>query len=232
MFRNGFDGRILWLKTFNKEGNKGNKALVNPYVQNMSNTYFMSNSRSNLMTWNWHEGTFQLHTPPSLTLQQGVGGRWKPNHSNLTPVDNPKSPKLMDLCQQVGSVNVQTPDEISESQAFDFPPIQWKNAWSAAAWSSDSLHCRLDGQRLWIFSQRFLGSKDRWQELIYIVKNDLATMWSLNLGGPCGHTQTYIERMCSFFCAMNPVSTFHVVNVFAMAYKSPRRRQAVAGFWM
>ena len=91
MFRNGFDGRILWLKTFNKEGNKGNKALVNPYVQNTSNTYFMSSSRSNLMTWNWHDGTFQLHLcfflPPSLTLQHGVAGRWKPNHSNLTPVD-------------------------------------------------------------------------------------------------------------------------------------------------
>ena len=56
---------------------------------------------------------------------------WKRGKVETEPLQpnssgHPKSPKLMDLCQQVGSVSVRTPGEISESQAFDFPPIQWK----------------------------------------------------------------------------------------------------------
>ena len=119
----------------------------------------------------WHEigmmGHFNyifVFSPALPNPTTGCGGKVETEPLQPNSSGHPKSPKLMDLCQQVGSVNVQTPDEISESQAFDFPPIQWKKVWSAAAWSSDSLHCRLDEQRLWTFSQRFSGSKDRWQE--------------------------------------------------------------------
>ena len=55
---------------------------------------------------------------------------------------HPKSPKLMDLCQQVGSVNVQTPDEISESQAFDFPRYNEKRC--GVRLHEVQIHCIVD----------------------------------------------------------------------------------------
>ena len=77
----------------------------------------------------------------------GAHSVWKRGKVETEPpqpnsIGHPKSSYLMDLCQQAGPDTVQTQDEISESQIVDFPPIQWKKVWSAAAWCSASLHGR------------------------------------------------------------------------------------------
>ena len=120
----------FWLKDLRQRRHTRHLSLVNPY-------HFMSSWNINLTcdsevkhlyirSLNFQ--TIKILVFPALpTLQQGGGGRWKPNHSNLTwkPNHSKLTSKPMDAYQQVGTDSVQTPDEIPESQPSLLPPI-WK----------------------------------------------------------------------------------------------------------
>ena len=102
--------------------------------------------------------------PPYPTT--GWGGRWKPNHSNLTwkPNHSKLTSKPMDAYQQVGTDSVQTPDKIPESQPLLLPPI-WKK--KVCGWLQLTL-CGCKQVEWWKESVRLssevFGSNDRWQE--------------------------------------------------------------------
>ena len=142
----------FWLKDLRQRRHTRHLSLVNPY-------HFMSSWNINLTcdsevkhlyirSLNFQ--TIKILVFPALpTLQQGGGGRWKSNHSNLTwkpnhskltskprwkpnhsnltwkPNHSKLTSKPMDAYQQVGTDSAQTPDEIPESQPSLLPPI-WK----------------------------------------------------------------------------------------------------------
>jgi hypothetical protein len=139
-------GRVVnFPMTFNKEGNKGNKALVNPCFWNMSkNMHVMPSGiiQSHDMKLTWRNISTSIFVFSPALPNPTTGGKVETEPLQPNSIGHPKSSKLMDLCQLAGPDTVQTQDEISESQIVDFPPTQWKKVWSAAAWCSASLHGR------------------------------------------------------------------------------------------